>query len=256
MVRVLCADISGNHRTDMLTRSPMARSRPTTAPKPPKTRKCAAKGCHNRFVPRSMGHKVCPNVDCAVQVVAADNEKKRRHAVKADRARDAVKRVSLKSLSDWIKDVQVVFNRFIRLRDQLAGHRCISSGRVLNWTGNETDAGHFRSRGSAPHLRFNEDNCHAQSKKDNRYGSGNAVEYRIGLIKRIGIERVEALESNNTPRKYAISELIALKAHYAGEIKAIKSKLPDSGFIPISMGDVAAKPDVEEDWPEEDYSEY
>lgn len=208
----------------MLTNSPMSRTKPIPGPKAPRMRKCAAKGCQNRFAPRSITHKAC-GLDCSVVIVEADNEKKRRHAVKADRARDAVKRESLKSLSDWIKDVQVVFNKFIRLRDQLAGHSCISSGRVLNWTGNETDAGHFRSRGSAPHLRFNEDNCHAQSKKDNRYGSGNAVEYRIGLIKRIGIERVEALESNNTPQKYTIDKLRILKINYQAKIKELKGRM-------------------------------
>ena len=188
-------------------------------------RKCAAKGCQNRFTPRSITHKACDSLDCAVAIVESEKEKQQRHAIKTERAKDTVKRESLKSLSDWIKDLQVIFNRFIRLRDQLAGHHCISSDRPLNWTGNETDAGHYRSRGSAPHLRFNEDNCHAQSKKDNRYGAGNAVEYRIGLIKRIGIERVEALESNNSPRKYTIDELRTMKAYYQTKIKEMKVKI-------------------------------
>jgi hypothetical protein len=70
---------------------------------------------------------------------------------------------------------------------------CRSTGR-----GTTSDAGHYRSsRAVLAHLRFNEDNCHAQSKKENRYNSGNAVDYRIGLIARIGLERVEALESDD-----------------------------------------------------------
>lgn len=187
-------------------------------------RKCAAKGCQNRFTPRSITHKAC-GTDCAAIIGTMETEKKRRHAIKAERAKDAVKRESLKSLSDWIKDVQIVFNKFIRLRDQLADHGDISSDRALNWNSNEVDAGHYRSRGSAPHLRFNEDNCHAQSKKDNRYGAGNAVEYRIRLIKRIGIERVEALESNNSPRKYTIDELRTMKVHYQTKIKEFKGRM-------------------------------
>lgn len=187
-------------------------------------RKCAAKGCQNRFAPRTTLHKFCGR-ECVFKQMQHDDDQDVKRRRKEERKKDAVKRESLKSLSDWIKDVQVVFNRFIRLRDQLAGHRCISSGRILNWTGNETDAGHFRSRGSAPHLRFNEDNCHAQSKKDNRYGAGNTVEYRIGLIKRIGIERVEALESNNILRKYTIDQLRVVKINYQAKIKELKGRM-------------------------------
>lgn len=203
----------------------MTYAKPIPRPKAPRMRKCAAKGCQNRFTPCSITHKAC-STDCAEIIGAMETEKKRQHAIKDERAKDAIKRESLKSLSDWIKDVQIVFNAFIRLRDQLAGHGDISSDRPLNWNGNEVDAGHYRSRGSAPHLRFNEDNCHAQSKKDNRYGAGNAVEYRIRLIKRIGIERVEALESNNTPRKYTIDELRTMKAHYQDKIKELKRGMP------------------------------
>jgi hypothetical protein len=207
----------------MLTRTPMKRSKPVSGPKAPRLRKCAVKGCQNRFAPRTLSHKAC-SVECSVIVGVTETQKKMRTAIKAERAKDAVKRESLKSLSDWIKDVQIVFNKFIRLRDMSLGYPCVSSSRPLNWNSNEVDAGHYRSRGSAPHLRFNEDNCHAQSKQDNRYGAGNAVEYRINLIDRIGIERVEALESNNIPRKYTIAELREIKAQYQAKIKEMKGK--------------------------------
>jgi hypothetical protein len=104
----------------------------------------------------------------------------------------------------------------------LAGHPCISSGRPLDWSGNQTDAGHFRSVGSAPHLRFNEDNVHAQSKHDNQFLSGNAVEYRIGLIARIGLDRVEALESDNAARKWTIEELMQIRDEYRLKLKKLK----------------------------------
>jgi hypothetical protein len=118
----------------------------------------------------------------------------------------------------------VAFNQFIRLRDQIAGHACISSGRALDWSGNAVDAGHFRSVGSAPHLRFNEDNCHAQSKHDNQYKSGNAIDYRLGLIARIGLERVEALESDQTARRYTIDDLKRIKAEYGAKLRELKEK--------------------------------
>jgi hypothetical protein len=78
--------------------------------------------------------------------------------------------------------------------------------------------------GSAPHLRFNEDNCHAQSKHDNQYKSGNAVDYRQGLIARIGLARVEALEADQTPCRWTIEELQAIRDTYRAKLRALKEK--------------------------------
>lgn len=87
--------------------------------------------------------------------------------------------------------------------------------------GGSFDAGHYRSTGSASHLRFDPDNCHAQRKQCNRYGAGRAVDYRIGLIARIGLERVEALEANNTPHKWTADELREIKATYREKTKQL-----------------------------------
>jgi hypothetical protein len=88
--------------------------------------------------------------------------------------------------------------------------------------GGRFDAGHYRSTGSASHLRFDEANCHAQRKQCNRYGAGRAVDYRIGLIARIGWERVEELEASNSPRKWTREELIALKDLYVRKLKDLQ----------------------------------
>ena len=49
-------------------------------------------------------------------------------------------------------------------------------------------------------------NAHGQRKQCNRWGAGRAVDYRIGLICRIGLASVEALESENDPAKWTIEE--------------------------------------------------
>lgn len=141
---------------------------------------------------------------------------------KAERKADKAKREKLKTRSDYMKEAQRAFNTYIRLRDRAAGHPCISSGRALGWAANEVDAGHYRSTGAAPHLRFDEDNCHAQTKQDNRFLAGNAIDYRVGLIARIGLERVEALESNNTPAKWTAEELKQIKATYTAKARELK----------------------------------
>lgn len=186
-------------------------------------RKCAV--CRELYEPRSMLHKVC-RPECAevhaVSVAAKQKAKQQRQ----ERAQDKIKREGMKTYPQLIREAQKAFNQVVRIRDQIAGHPCISSGKPLDWSGNAVDAGHYRSRGSAPHLRFNFDNCHAQSKQDNRYGSGEAVAYRIGLIARIGLERVEALEADNTPRKWTHDELRAMKADFQRLVHEMKKDLP------------------------------
>lgn len=118
---------------------------------------------------------------------------------------------SLKTASDYIKEAQVAFNSYIRVRDK---HKpCISCGCLPGDTvqGGKFDAGHYRSRGSASHLRYHLLNCHSQCVKCNRYLSGNVVEYRKGLIARIGAERVEQIEMGNNPRKFTIDYLKRVK---------------------------------------------
>jgi hypothetical protein len=159
---------------------------------------------------------------CALSLAVSKRGKALKVAQVQDRRETKQKLEKLKRRADWIAEAQVAFNQFVRLRDQLAGHCCISSGKPLEWTGNAVDAGHYRSRGSAPHLRYDERNCHAQSKQENRYASGNVVGYRAGLIARIGLEAVEALEADQEPRRHTAEELKAIKAHYIAKTKQLK----------------------------------
>jgi hypothetical protein len=189
----------------------------------PKPKLC--KICRERFSPTRMIQPCCAKFECMLAYAqqAAEKSAQKRKVKESKALREAKEKVKRKS--EWIAETQTVFNKFVRLRDRLAGHNCISSGRPLNWSGNAVDAGHYRSRGSAPHLRFNEDNCHAQSKHDNRYKSGSVTDYRIGLIKRIGIERVEALEADQTERHYTIDDLKELKAYYQKKCKEIEKEM-------------------------------
>ena len=162
---------------------------------------------------------------CALSSVQAKKEKaatqvKRgnERLAKAQRKADAEKKEALKSRREVLNDAQKVFNKFIRLRD--AQLPCISCGEHRN----TYDAGHYRSVGAAPQLRFNEDNCHKQCVHCNQHKSGNAIEYRIGLVKRIGTERVEALESNNQTIKWTAEEARSIKAHYQREIKVLQEQ--------------------------------
>lgn len=191
----------------------------TLTAKQPRPKKCAH--CQEMFNPMRLGQKVCSPA-CALAMAPSNAGKARKAIDQLERKEIRARKEKLKSKGDYTREAQRAFNEYIRWRDRLAGHDCISSGAKLDWNGNAVDAGHYRSTGSAPHLRFDERNCHAQSKQDNRYLSGNAVDYRIGLIGRIGLEAVEALEADQTPRRYTIEDLKAITAKYRAMVRELK----------------------------------
>jgi hypothetical protein len=180
----------------------------------------ACRQCAKEFTPTQPMQAVC-GWRCAHREVSVATKVKKA----AEKARDKLRKEAMVSIADRIKLAQREFNSFIRLRDKLAQQRCISSGRALDWSGNAVDAGHYRSTGAASHLRFNEDNCHAQSKQENRYLAGNAADYRIMLIKRIGLIRVVRLETNNAVHKWTHEELIEIRARYVAKRKELEARL-------------------------------
>ena len=183
-----------------------------------KQRKC--KACKTPFTPARSTQTAC-GIDCAMQLA---HEKKVKVA-ECDRLntvrKDRVRKERLKTRRDWEKEAQAAFNAFIRARDK--DMPCICCGLPLSVgdVGGAYDCGHYRSVGSAPHLRFNEDNAHAQRKQCNRWGAGRAVDYRLGLIERIGLARVEALEADQSPRKYTADELRAIRDLYRAKLREL-----------------------------------
>lgn len=168
--------------------------------------------CKATYQKARMEQIVC-SIACARRI-PIDARNTIRAAEKADRAKTKARREAVKTRSDWIKDAQREFNTYIRLRD--AGRACICCGQPLGVSevGGKYDCGHYRSVGSAPHLRFDERNAHGQNKQCNRYGAGRAVDYRRGLIARLGAETVDALEADQATRKYSIDDLKAIRDKY------------------------------------------
>jgi hypothetical protein len=139
---------------------------------------------------------------------------------------DKVKRDKLKTRSDWIKECQVVINRYVRLRDIRAGHGCISCCAPYRGAfGGAFDAGHYRSTGSAVHLRFFTPQIRLQCVKCNRHLGGNVVEYRIGLVARIGQDAVESIESMQGEPKWSIEYLKRLKTVFARKVLRLQGRM-------------------------------
>jgi hypothetical protein len=175
--------------------------------------------CGKPFVPFQSMQKVCATIKCAKGYAKAVNAQGRREL----RAR----KEALKRIPELIEAAQKEFNAFIRLRD--FGKPCICCGKPLGEgeVGGAFDCGHYRSRGSAPHLRFDERNAHAQRKYCNRHGAGRAVDYRLGLIARIGLEAVEALESDNAVHRWTREELKAIRDEYRKKRRDLEAKNAD-----------------------------
>ena len=203
----------------------------------PSRRKC--KVCGDYFVPKFHDIRIrwcCPEHGAILAMeerekekvkAAAKRIKEQKEAEKAGRKRRQEKRESLKSKSQWDKEAQSAFNRYIRIRD--VGKECVSCGNPLlgksNYlTGSAIDASHYRSRGAASHLKFNVFNVHSACTRCNRQLSGNAVEYRIRLIERIGQERVERLESDNEPRRFDIPYLQRIKSIFTRKARALEKR--------------------------------
>lgn len=189
------------------------RERKPKAEAAPKVKVCTAPKCGKQFVPVRPLQVVCSPL-CAKRKVIAEAD--------AKRADFRLRREKIKSIPRLIEEAQREFNAYIRHRDH--DKPCICCGRPLGTgdVGGAYDCGHYRSTGSAPHLRFDERNAHAQRKVCNRWGAGRAVDYRLGLIARIGLEAVESLESDNEVRKWRADELRAIRDEYRAKVRELK----------------------------------
>lgn len=207
-----------------MKRTPLKRHKPLRASQEARTsapairpRRCDARkgGCGEMFTPARQMQKAC-GPRCASLMVEHLKARTAEKAAREDRRKTRAELEALKTIPQLKKEAQREFNRFIRARDRRAGVDCICCGQPLEWDrlGGCVDAGHWRSTGAADHLRFDERNCHAQRSDCNRYGAGRAVEYRAGLIQRLGLSVVEDLETNNTPIKWTREGLRAIRDEY------------------------------------------
>lgn len=177
--------------------------------------------CKSKLEPGQRIHSECiaPWADAQAEKAKRAEAKKARAAAKVERASIRARKEAIKTLPTLKAEAQQAFNAYIRARD--ADKPCICCGLPLSAgdVGGSFDCGHYRSVGSAQHLRYDERNAHGQRKQCNRWGAGRAVDYRIGLVARIGLEAVEAMESDNSTKKWTREELIAIRDEYREKLK-------------------------------------
>ena len=181
-----------------------------------KPRRC--RSCGNHYVPISSMSKAC-SVPCALDLVRQANARKEARAKREERAATRVAKEKVKTRGTHLKELQAAFNAWIRMRD--AGQPCIACGRYHQ---GQNHAGHYRSVGSCPELRFEPDNVHLTCQPCNVHLSGNLIQMRIGMIKKIGLARVEWLEGYHEPKKYTLAEIQEMKAFYRAEVRRLKKE--------------------------------
>ncbi|HBK4821650.1 recombination protein NinG [Enterobacter asburiae] len=194
--------------------------------KPPR-RKCTV--CREWFHPVRSEQYVC-SYECACVHGKAANDaakaekqrKEKKHRLeeeRADRQRRAERRMAVKPLSYFIKQAQHAFNEFIRYRDR--DLPCISCGRHHD---GQYHAGHFRTTGASPELRFDEDNCHKQCSACNNHISGNLTAYRPALIAKIGQARFDALMGPHALPKWTRDDYIRIRDEYRAKLRDLKKQ--------------------------------
>lgn len=140
------------------------------------------------------------------------------------------KLLKVKSLPTLKKDLETVFNTFIRLRDTEMSQgkkffTCISCGHPKELT--EMHAGHYWPAGGHEAVRFDEDNVHGQCRHCNFYKHGNEKSYRSRLIKKIGQKAFDVLELRaHNKSKMMRFEVDLLIRTYKEKIENLKSGKP------------------------------
>ena len=151
--------------------------------------------------------------------IAFANKPKVREKAERVRLDNAKKRIRDNDRSYWLKKAQASVNAYVRKRDELLP--CISCQR--HHTG-QYHAGHYRSVGSAPELRFEVMQIHKQCAPCNTHLSGNLINYRINLIEKIGQDAVDWIEGPHEPKRYRIEDLKEIDREYRDKLKELKEK--------------------------------
>jgi hypothetical protein len=177
-------------------------------------KKC--KNCKTEIInPFSSTQTAC-SPSCAIELAREKQAKESKAKAKLERKAHRAAKERVKSKGKWFAETQAVFNKWIRLRDDK--DPCISCNRYHE---GQYHAGHYLSRGASPELRFDEFNTRKQCSACNLHLSGNQVKYRIQLIKKIGLEKVEWLEGPHEPKRYTIDDLKEIKQKYKDKIKGM-----------------------------------
>jgi hypothetical protein len=163
-----------------------------------KTKPCANKECKNLFTQERPMQSTC-SPKCAIGHAAAQRKKREEKA-----HRIAKTEFYAEDKSTLIAKAQALANKYARYRDMLLGRACITCGTRSA----KFDGGHFLPTSTHKSIRFYTLQIHLQCYQCNQKNSGRPSEYRVAMIRLYGLEKVEWLEAQRSPRaKYTVEYL-------------------------------------------------
>ncbi|WP_284309086.1 recombination protein NinG [Proteus mirabilis] len=193
-----------------------------------KLRRRRCKICREWFIPKQSFQNWCSpehgfelseqrrNKDREKALAKLKKEKQKKEREEKDKLKS--RKLAVKPLSYFTKQAQTAFNAFIRERDK--DEPCISCGRFHE---GQYHAGHYRTTGANPELRFDEDNCHKQCAPCNNHLSGNIENYTPRLIEKIGQERFDRLMGSHELPKWKREDYERIRDHYRAKLKELKN---------------------------------
>ena len=183
-----------------------------------KPKKCAVRSCRAPFVPSQTFQTWC-SPECGLVIARAKQDKERKALAQVERREIKAAKERIKSRGDYLREAQTAFNAWVRERD--AKLPCVSCGRHHQ---GQWHAGHYRTVAGSPELRFEPLNVWKQCAPCNNHKSGDIVNYRIELVRRIGAEQVAWLEGPHEPKRYSIEDLKAIAAECRAKLRELRSR--------------------------------
>lgn len=173
--------------------------------------------------------KFC-NDNCMMTWIKEEQEKRRLKAIQkaystGGRKKGKSKKNCENDLKTRKKAAKDSCHAYIRERDK--GKLCPCCDKPL---GDNYHAGHYLESGNNPKIRYDEDNIHGQRIDCNYFKGGDSGLYRVNLIKRIGLSRVEELESmkggtvKRTPQDYK-----KIEVYFKNKLKSLLEKADQLG---------------------------
>lgn len=184
----------------------------------PKAKSCVV--CERVFVPERMGQVVCRG-SCGIKKARAEREA----AEKAERESVKRRKEAIKPRAKWLAECQAIVNRYVRLRALARGEGCYTCGATPQQKfGGTYDAGHFRSVGSAPHLRYWMPQIKLQCIPCNRHKGGMPMAFRQHLVRDHGEDWVTRLEAMQHVAKFDVDYLKRLKAVITKKVRRLEKR--------------------------------
>lgn len=183
-----------------------------------KQRKC--KECKEYFIPapNMFLPPTCEKYDCRLSYANKHLSNKVKAKKKANRA-ELIK-YNQSDVKLRMELAKRIVQMYVRLRD--VNESCIVCRKLV---AKQWDGGHYMNSQYFSAVRFNTLNIHKQCSHCNGWNNEDKQTYRIHLIDKIGLDKVEWLEAQNQTVKYDAEYLNKLIKTFRKKIKRLKARL-------------------------------